>query len=167
MKLKRAQLYLREYPRLIRHLNQLIALAPGDPNVTLIALFGSTARLEPRAISDTDLLILLHEERLFHNLSQVKTGVDLLVQAYEAPYGEWCQWGFSAVDGNAQASDLDEDFVRIVGEDGVLLYQQAGAPLPLPLAKLTPYAVWLKRVEELLARCERRLAAEAVGAPGL
>ena len=166
MKLKRVHLYLREYPRLIRELNQLIELAPEHPNITLIALFGSTARLEPRAISDTDLLMLVHDLHPPDEVGKTSSITRLLVKAQDAPYGEWCQWGFSAVDDDAQASHLDEDFVRIVGEDGVLLYQQAGVPIPPALAKLTPYAVWLQRVAALLARCERRLAAEAVSAPG-
>ena len=58
---KRAQLYLREYPRLLQKLRKFVELVQTlDPNVTLLALFGSTARLEPRELSDSDLL-MLHE----------------------------------------------------------------------------------------------------------
>lgn len=47
---KRAQLYLREYPRLLRQIYKLVELVrEQDPNVALLALFGSTARLEPHA----------------------------------------------------------------------------------------------------------------------
>jgi len=164
MKAKLAPFYLQEYPRLIRQINRLIAFAPGDPNLALLALFGSAARLTPGPSSDADLLILLHNERQFHDLTQIGTGIDLLQMAQDAPRGEWCAWPLSGVTGNAQASDLDEDFVSNVGQDGVLLYRQAGVTLPPALAGLTPYAVWLERVDRLLARCRRMVEAQAARA---
>ncbi len=164
MKAKLAPLYLQEYPRLIRQINLLVSLAPGDPNLALLALFGSAARLTPGPSSDADLLILLHDERRFHDLTQTGAGIDLLHMAQEAPRGEWCAWPLSGATGNAQASDLDEDFVSIVGQDGVLLYQQAGVALPPALAGLTPYAVWLERVEQLLVRARRVVEAQAAKA---
>jgi len=162
LKLKRAHLYLRQYPRLIRQINRLVELVQReDPNVALLALFGSTARLEPRAISDADVLVLLHDSRSLHEVGKTAKILRLLGIAEDAPQQEWCDWSFSMIDGNAQASDLDEDFVSIVGQDGVLLYQQAGASLPPALAALTPYAVWLERVQTLLAGAERMVAAQA------
>ena len=46
----------------------------------------------------------------------------------------------------------------------MLLYQQEGVALPPALAGLTPYAVWLERVQKLLERCERVIAARAARA---
>jgi len=129
-----------------------------DLNVACLALFGSTARLTPGPESDADLLILAHNARLFYEVGKAARVMYLLREAWEAPEGQWCAWSFSAITSDAHASDLDEDFVAIVAHDGVLLYQQEGVALPPALAGLTPYAVWLKRVEALLDRCERLVA---------
>lgn len=66
--------------------------------------------------------------------------------------------------GNAQASDLDEDFLANVARDGVLLYQQEGTPLPPALAGLQPFSAWQERVNALLAECEQAVASKAAPA---
>jgi predicted nucleotidyltransferase len=64
---KRARLYLREYPYLLRQIRRLVELVRAqDPNVALLVLFGSTARLEPGPYSDSDLLILLYNPRVIY-----------------------------------------------------------------------------------------------------
>ncbi len=159
---KRAHLYVREYPRLLRQVRRLIELVPQDPNVVLLALFGSTARLEPDPYSDSDLLILLHNPRELYALDKTARIVQLIGEAEEAPYEEWCDWPFSGMVGNAQGSDLDADFLANVAHDGVLLYQQEGMPLPPALAGLAPFDAWLERVQALLAECERTLATKTL-----
>ena len=53
--------------------------------------------------------------------------------------------------GDAQASDLDPDFLEGVKQDGVLLYQRSGAVLPASLAALRTFAAWRIQVSELIA----------------
>jgi hypothetical protein len=152
-----AQLYLSEYPRLIRQIERLVELVrQKDPNVALLALFGSTARLSPGPTSDADVLTLVHDRQPF---SYLITGCKppllfrLLDEAEASPDGEECRWSFSGVVSDTQASDLDPEFVANVAEHGVLLYHQAGAPFPPVLASLQPYALWLEQVHALLAAC--------------
>src|SRR5579859_6289723 len=99
---QRAQLYLREYPRLLRKVSKLVALVQEqDPNVALLALFGSIARLEPRSLSDCDLLILLHnQEWLARNGRSKALFVHLLGEAEDVLLDEWCAWPFTGVVGN-------------------------------------------------------------------
>lgn len=158
---KRAQLYLREYPRLLRQIRRLVELVrEQDPNVALLALFGSTARLEPHAYSDSDLLLLLHDSRVIYKPGETAKVVRLIGEAEEAPYDEWCDWTFSGVVGNVEGSDIDPEFLENVGAHGVLLYQQEGVSLPPALQHLLPFDVWLERVQALLAECERVVASK-------
>jgi predicted nucleotidyltransferase len=157
---RRADLYLLEYPRLIRQINRLIEMVRSEkPEVALLALFGSTARLSPHTLSDADLLILLSAAPAPSYAEKIASVMHLVSLAQDAPRGEWCAWSFSVVDGDAQASDLDPDFLENVARDGVLLYQQEGATLPAVLSHLQPYERWLRRVEALLARASRTGAA--------
>ncbi len=156
---KRAQLYLREYPRLLRQIRRLVDLVrEQDPNVALLALFGSTARLEPHAYSDSDLLVLLHDPRVIYKIGETAKVIHLIGEAEEAPYDEWANWTFSGMVGNAEGSDIDSEFLENVGAHGVLLYQQEDVPLPPALADLLPFDAWLERVNALLAECERVVA---------
>jgi hypothetical protein len=160
---KKAQLYVVEYPRLLRQIERFIALVRAhDPNVALLALFGSTARLEPGSMSDADVFTLVHDPQLFSYLSsgrQPPPILRLLSEAEAAPDGADCRWAFSGVVSDTQASDLDPEFVENVAEHGVLLYKQEGVSFPLVLAALQPYECWLERVQALLAECRRALAA--------
>ena len=156
---KRAQLYLREYPRLLRQIQKLVELVrEQDPNVALLALYGSTARLEPHPYSDSDLLILLHDPRVLYKIGETAKVVHLMGEAEEAPYDEWCDWTFSGMVGNAEGSDIEEEFLENIGAHGVLLYQQGGAALPPALQGLLPFHAWQQRVKALLAECERVVA---------
>jgi len=160
---KRAQLYLRQYPRLLRQIHRLVELVRDqDPNVALLALFGSTARLEPHPYSDSDLLILLHDARVIYKIGETATVVHLIGEAEEAPYEEWCDWTFSGAAGNIDGSDLEAEFLENIGAHGVLLYQQEGVALPPALAGLLPFDTWLERVNALLAECERVIASKTL-----
>ncbi len=160
---KRAQLYLRQYPRLLRQLYRLVELVrEQDPNVALLALFGSTARLEPHPYSDSDLLILLHDARAIYKIGETATIVHLIGEAEEAPLEEWCEWTLSGVVGNAEGSDIEAEFLENIGAHGVLLYQQEGVALPPPLTGLLPFDAWLERVKALLAECERVVASKTL-----
>ncbi len=160
---KRAQLYLREYPRLLWQIRRLVELVQTlDPNVVLLALFGSTARLEPREWSDSDLLILLHEIQWLARDGRGKAlFVHLLGEVEDMPDEERSCWSFTGVVGNAQGSDIEPEFLENIGAHGVLLYQQEGASLPPALQNLLPLDVWLERVKALLAECERVIASKA------
>ncbi|HEY7348524.1 MAG TPA: nucleotidyltransferase domain-containing protein [Ktedonobacterales bacterium] len=161
---KRAQLYLREYPRLLQKVGKLRELVrEQDPNVALLALFGSIARLEPRDLSDIDLVILLHEQRwLARDRRSRSLFVRLLGEAEDVPDEEQCGWPFTGVVGNPQGSDIDSEFLENIGAHGVLLYQQEGVALPPALAGLQPFDAWLKRVNALLAECERAIASKSL-----
>ncbi len=159
----RARMYLREYPYLLRQIRRLVELVRAqDPNVALLVLFGSTARLEPGPYSDSDLLILLYNPRVIYEPDKTAKIIRLIGEAEEAPYEEWCDWPFSGMVSDAQGSDLDADFLENVGTHGVLLYQQAGATLPPALTRLQPFDVWLERVNGLLAQCEQVLASKTL-----
>jgi predicted nucleotidyltransferase len=161
---KRAQLYLREYPLLLQKLKKLVELVQTlDPNVALLALFGSTARLEPREFSDIDLLILLHEIQWLARDGRGKAlFVHLLGETEYMPGEEiMCGWPFTGVVGNAEGSDIDPEFLENIGAHGVLLYQQEGVTPPPALQHLLPFDAWLGRVQALLAECERVVASKA------
>lgn len=162
----RGQLYLEEYPRLIRQIRRLVELVRvGDPNVALLALFGSTARLTPRLFSDADLLVLVHDMRPFYphtTGSQIAPILHLVREAEDAAEeGDICRWPFSIVSGNTQGSDIDEEFLENVAAHGVLLYQQEGAAIPPVLKMLRPLAVWLEEVQVLLEKQTRAASAPA------
>lgn len=159
---KRAHLYVREYPLLLRHIRALVKLVQEqDSNVASLVLFGSTARLEPHAFSDADLLLLLHNPRVIYEIGKTARIIQLIGEAQIPPDDAWGSWTFSGMLGNAQASDLDDDFLANVARDGVLLYQQEGTPLPPALAGLQPFSAWLERVNALLAECARAVASKA------
>jgi hypothetical protein len=152
-----AALYLREYPALIRKVDRLRALVRTEnPNCALLALFGSVPRFEPRAASDADLLVLTHQ-------SEDGLGVPTHMSALVIAVEDWsdesaCAWPFSMVVGDANASDLDSDFLGEVARDGVLLYLQDGVRPPEPLTTLRSYDEWLRQVEVQLAECRAVLA---------
>jgi len=159
----RISLYLQEYPLLIRQITRLVELVRDhDPNVTLLALFGSTARLAPHRSSDADLLVLVHDIRQFYPLTtgaQSASVLGLLREAEDAPDGRICRWHFSIVPGNALGADVDEEFLKNVAGHGVLLYRQEGASIPPVLEHLQPFDIWLERVQALLEHYTRRQAA--------
>src|SRR5215831_19310117 len=108
-------LYRREYPRLLRQLATLARLAfERDPNVAFIALFGSTARLEPRADSDADVLILATAPATF-NAAEAPAGIHLLWMAYQGDLrGDWDElgrWPATALVSDEGASDLGDDLL--------------------------------------------------------
>ncbi len=134
-----------------------------DANVALLALFGSTARLEPGELSDSDLLILLHEIQWLARDGRGKAlFVHLLGEVEDVADEEKSCWPFTGVVGNAEGSDIEEEFLENIGAHGVLLYQQEGAALPPALQGLQPFHIWLKRVKALLAECERVVASQAL-----
>lgn len=153
----RQELYQAEYPLLLSQLKHLVALARSrDPNVAFIALFGSTARLDPHAHSDADVLILVHDQTQFYD-AQPTPGVALLWMAYQeeaisrGDYDQLGSWPVTAVVSDATASDLDADFLNNVGRDGVELYRQPGYAPPAMLAHLAPWERWRRRVVRKLA----------------
>jgi predicted nucleotidyltransferase len=162
----RRQLYLEEYPRLIRQIRRLVEMVrAGDPNVALLALFGSTARLIPHPSSDADLLVLVHDMRPFYPLvtgAQSAPVLELVREAEDAAdEGDICRWPFSIVSGDVQGNDIDEEFLENVAAHGVLLYQQEGAAIPPVLQKLQPFSVWLEHVQSFLEEQDRLRAASA------
>ncbi len=164
-RIPRSQLYREEYPFLIRQIERLVALVrAGDPNVSLLALFGSTTRLTPHRSSDADLLVLVHDMRQFYPLTtgaQSAPILELAQEAEDAPDGQICRWHFSIGSGDTLGRDIDEEVLENVAEHGVLLYQQEGAAIPPVLSSLRPYAAWRAQVQALLEGFARRLAAAA------
>ncbi len=161
----RGQLYLEEYPRLIRQIRRLVELVrTGDPNVALLALFGSAARLTPHPFSDADLLVLVHDMRPFYPYttgSEIAPILHLVREAEDAPEGDICRWPFSIVSGDVWGNEIDEEFLENVAAHGVLLYQQAGAVVPPVLRNLQPFSIWLERIQALLEGYSRASAASA------
>lgn len=147
-------LYQREYPRLFRQLEWLSRLAlEQDPNVALIVLFGSTARLEPHHDSDADVLILTADPALFA-AGQPYPGIDIVWKAYQADLaGAWDdlgRWPATAVVSDERASDLGEDLLSNIARDGVEIYRRAGYVPPALLADLQPYAAWRATVARVV-----------------
>jgi hypothetical protein len=60
------------------------------------------------------------------------------------------RWHIVPIPTDAQASDLDPDFLESVGRDGVLLYQRDGFTRPAPLQSLESFAQWETRVRQLV-----------------
>lgn len=147
-------LYIREYPRLMDTLSRVRDRVERDTHlpVTLIAIFGSIARVTPHEQSDTDLLILLAGASNTATLSEY-TGslVRAIMQAEDETVDEHYRWHIIPVLGDATASDLDPDFVETIGREGVLLYLAPGAIPPAPLRHLEPFDHWTARVRERLA----------------
>ncbi|HEX5158193.1 MAG TPA: nucleotidyltransferase domain-containing protein [Ktedonobacterales bacterium] len=153
----RQKLYGREYPLLLSQLKHLVALARvHDPNVAFIALFGSTARMEPERYSDADLLILAHDQAQFY-AAQPTLGASLLWRAYQAEAANsgdserLGRWPVTAVVSDVTASDLDQDFLNNVARDGVELYRQPGYTPPPMLAHLTSWDKWRRQLVRKLA----------------
>lgn len=155
------ELYKAEYPLLLSQLKHLVALVRArDPNVAFIALFGSTARLEPHQYSDADVLILVHDQTQFYAATPTP-GVALLSMAYQeeavssGDADRLGSWPVTAVVSDVAASDLDADFLNNVARDGVELYRQPGYVPPDILAHLTPWERWSRRVNKRLAISNR------------
>lgn len=151
----RGQLYLREYPLLLGQIERLVELVRrNDPNVALVALFGSTARLTPRRSSDADLLVLVHDTRPFYPAvtgSQIAPILRLAQEAEDASEDGFCRWTFSLVPGDVAGKEIDEEFLENVAAHGVLLYRQEGASLPPLLEGLQPFSAWFERVQRMLS----------------
>lgn len=156
--------YLREYPRLLHTLAFIIErVKESDLPVSLLALFGSVARLTPHKYSDADLLVLLTS--CPDHLTELERTTDLLRiirQAEDETVDEQYRWPIMPIPGDERASDLDPDFVATVGREGVLLYHRSGAPIPDALAQMEPFDQWQRRVGERLAR---RRSASVESAP--
>lgn len=155
------ELYKAEYPLLLSQLKHLVALARArDPNVAFIALFGSTARLEPHQYSDADVLILVHDQAQFY-AAKPTPGVALLSMAYQeeavssGDADRLGSWPVTAVVSDVATSDLDADFLNNVARDGVELYRQPGYEPPAILFHLTPWERWRQRVNRRLAASDK------------
>jgi predicted nucleotidyltransferase len=152
-------MYAEQLPAVVRVLRAIAETLPtADERIVLVALFGSVARLSPHTASDTDVLVLLDVLGGAATREQVETALAhewfaLVRECSHRANGALLDWGVSTVTGDAEASDLDDDFVSIVGREGVLLYLRPGMEPPAALAHLTPFAVWAERVSALLDRC--------------
>jgi predicted nucleotidyltransferase len=153
-KISTAALYAREYPRLITTLERIAERTSirDDLPINLLALFGSVARLTPHVYSDTDLLVLFHDNpgRDAFNHYTLET-IRIIRRAEDETVDEQYRWPIMPIPGDERASDLDPDFVATVGREGVLLYQRPGAYIPDALAQLETFDHWQRRVGERLA----------------
>lgn len=148
-----SDLYIHEYPRLIGTLSRVRDCIKHDASlpVTLIAIFGSIARISPHEHSDTDLLILIAGASDTMKLSRYTTAlVRIIMQAEDETVDEHYRWHIIPVLGDATTTDLDPDFVATIGREGVLLYQAPGADIPEPLRRLEPFEQWTERVRQML-----------------
>jgi predicted nucleotidyltransferase len=144
-----------EYPRLIATLRGLVEQVRRSETlpVSLMALFGSTARLEAGRNSDADLLVLLDEAQTPVDRDTCTTELLHLIRRIEDQAGDGAhRWPIFPMLGDASASDLDPDFLAEVGRGGVLLYRRSDVRPPLPLEPLQPFDAWAARVEGLLDR---------------
>lgn len=147
------QLYLAEYPRLLDTLTRIVArLHAGQlPFVRLVALFGSLARLTPHIHSDTDLLVLYDTVPDWSHWDAWTTDLLRLIRALEdETVDEHYRWPIMPLPTNPTGDDLDPDFLAIVGQEGVLLYQRQDASIPPALRGLQSFAQWDARVRVLL-----------------
>lgn len=149
---RRLRLYAHEYPILIDALTRLIDEVPSRlPDITLLALFGSVARLEPRKDSDTDILALFDlrdEPNTREREDELAVGLFHAITAtVYADERAWPRWGLTTVTGDAIGSGLDADLLSIIGREGVLLYQRPDASLPPLLEHLTPFSEWREHVQ--------------------
>lgn len=149
-------LSLAGYPALVEQLTRLAAelnQTADNPIVTLV-LFGSVARLMAGQSSDADLLALHADDA---SEERAATWLIHRIRASDESGGEDSAgsggpgWHLIPIFGDAQASDLDPDFLGSISHDGVLLYQRRGSLLPRALAKLTSFAEWRDEVSVLLA----------------
>lgn len=154
----KAQLYLRGFPALLEQIRRLVALAPQDSNIGALILYGSTAKLAPRASSDADVLVLCREPQQFNKEDDERRGFALILGATSAAD----EWPFAPYVTDLAASDLPPALLRNIARDGVLLYCQPGMALPPALAKVRPYTAWQEQVQALLERY--RQVSQAVSA---
>lgn len=147
-------LYIHEYPRLIETLRRIVARIESSDvaEVSSLILFGSVARLTPHIYSDTDMLVLFAHATGWAEFDAPLTATLRIIRgAEDETMDEHYRWHIVPVPADAQASDLDPDFLETVGREGVLLYQNDGYTLPAPLQSLEPFARWEARVRQLLA----------------
>jgi predicted nucleotidyltransferase len=146
--------YLREYPRLLATLALIVerVRSQADAPITLLALFGSVARLTPHLQSDTDLIALFDRFEAADSLSRSTSALLRIIrEAQDETADEHYRWPIMPIPGVASGDDLDPDFLEGIAEDAVLLYHREGSPVPPQLARITPYEVWLERLGALLA----------------
>jgi hypothetical protein len=161
-------LYRRNYPPLLRALERLAERARrDDPNIALLALFGSVARLEADAESDADVLILVDDPDRYLEYRPAGPGVaawdsaarpqgGALVVAVgdEGRRAPWPDgggaWDLSVLLGDAQLTALADPLLADLARDGVLLYRRAGYIPPAPLERLQLLDEWQARVRALL-----------------
>lgn len=148
------ELYAHEYPRLFETLRRIVARAASsnDAHISSLILFGSVARLTPHLHSDTDMLVLFTHvaDRAEWN-SNLTATLRIIRGAEDETMDERYRWHIVPIPADAQASDLDHDFLETVGREGVLLYQRDGFTLPAPLQSLESFAQWKARLRQLLA----------------
>lgn len=155
--LRLSQLYAHEYPVFIDALTRLIEeVRFHHPDITLLALFGSVARLEPGANSDTDMLALFDVREALHPREREdELAIELFHVITATVYADeqtWPRWGISTVTGDALGRNLDIDLLSVIGEEGVLLYHRPYAPLPPLLERMKPFAEWREHVQAIIAR---------------
>jgi predicted nucleotidyltransferase len=149
-----ANLYTQEYPRLIETLRRIIAgiQSSEEADVSSLILFGSVARLTPHIYSDTDMLVLFaHATNWAEFDVPLRATLHIIRTAEEETVDERYRWRILPIPADAQASDLDPDFLKEVGREGVLLYQRDGFIRPDSLKSLEPFSQWETRVRRLLA----------------
>jgi predicted nucleotidyltransferase len=141
-------LYTTEYPHLIDILQLFINKVQSDPQnqITLVALFGSTARLTAGQSSDADLLVLMIQP----NRESTQNLVQMLRSSEDEISDMSNIWRIRPIIGKADASDLDPDFLDGVGRDGVLIYHRDGSPAPSELTHLRSLSNWTQDVEALM-----------------
>lgn len=149
--------YLLEYPRFRVMLTTLIERTrDGEAgSIALLVLFGSVARLEPMRWSDADLLVVLDDApgALSRAAWRERTLRFLrLVRGIETTIGDgMSRWPLIPLFCDRRGSDIDPDFLAVVGGHGVRLYQAPGYTPPPVLAELQPLETWLAQVEQALA----------------
>jgi Nucleotidyltransferase domain len=162
------ELYRRNYPPLLRTLERLAERARrDDPNIALLALFGSVARLEPHVDSDADVLILVDDPDRYLAYKPAVPGAaewgtparpqgGALVVAVgdagrRAPWPDGGgAWDLSVLLGDAHIVALANALRADLARDGVLLYRRATYDPPAPLHRLHPFDAWRARVRALL-----------------
>lgn len=151
-----SQLYAHEYPVLMNALARLIDdVRLHLPTLTLLALFGSVARLNPKENSDTDILALFDVGKASNTRQREDELAKELFHAITATvYADeqiWPRWGITTVTGDALGHSLDLDLLSVIGREGIMLYYRAGAPLPPLLEHLTPFGEWREHVQAVIA----------------
>lgn len=147
-------LYTREYPRLLDTLHRIVtgATTSEEARIASLILFGSVARFTPHLDSDTDMLVLFAQvsDRAEWN-SNLNATLHIIRYAEDATMDQDYRWHIIPIPADAQASDLDPDFLENVARDGVLLYQREGYTPPAPLQSLESFSSWEARLRQLLA----------------